>query len=104
MDPKETRFLTEMLKKIDKGGKIALMTCEDYHATLSSLQEAIETNAAKTSHQRHLMNLYEILICGQETKLIMKRKDENEQPKHFLFVEELKRVHVLTGHGGRDRF
>ena len=30
------------------------MTREDYHATLSSLQEAMESNAAKTPHQRHL--------------------------------------------------
>ena len=62
MDPKETWFLAEMLKKMDKGGNRALMTCED--ATLSSLQKA-KSNAAKTPHQRHLMNHYEILICGQ---------------------------------------
>ena len=65
MDPKETWFLAEMLKKMDKGGNRALMTCEDYHATLPSLQEAMKSNAAKTPHQRHLMNHYEILICGQ---------------------------------------
>ena len=64
------------------------MTREDYYATFSNLQEAMESNAAKTPHQRHVMDRYEILICGQVTKLIMKRKDENEQPKHFLFVEE----------------
>ncbi|KAK4326939.1 hypothetical protein Pmani_002543 [Petrolisthes manimaculis] len=39
--------------------------------------------------------------------MIRKRKDENSEPVYFVFIEEtfsiLKRAHILTGHGGRDK-
>lgn len=81
------------------------MTRDEYHKIVDEVKEAASTSATKTQHQRHLLRRYEILTCGQVSKLVLKRKDETEETKHFIFVEEmydiLKRIHVVTGHGGR---
>ena len=53
------------------------------------------------------MKKYEVLNCGDTQKLIRKRQDMNSEPVYFSFIEEsfgiLKRAHILTGHGGRDK-
>jgi L-lysine 2,3-aminomutase len=106
MDPKEVKFVEEMLKKRDKGNR-SVMTREDYYKTIAELQEAAGITTTKSSHQRHLLKRYEILACGQVSKLILKRKNETDQPKHVVFVEEmfhiLQRVHIVSGHDGRDK-
>ena len=95
-----------MQKNKEKANRL-LMTRDEYHIILDEVKEAAATSATKTQHQRHLLRRYEILTCGQVSKLVLKRKDETEEPKHFIFVEEmydvLKRIHVVTGRGGRDK-
>ena len=50
---------------------------------------------------------YEILQCGDVEKLIQKRSRPDEPPLYYVCIEDtfdvIKRAHVATGHGGRDR-
>jgi len=50
---------------------------------------------------------YEIMQCGDVEKLIKRRQDPDESPVYYVSIEDtfelIKRVHLATGHGGRDR-
>ena len=50
---------------------------------------------------------YEVLQCGDVEKLIRKRKEPTESPIYYTTIEDtydiIKRAHIATGHGGRDR-
>ena len=50
---------------------------------------------------------YEILQCGDLEKLIKKRKYPEETPMYYVSIEDtydvVRRAHLYTGHGGRDR-
>ena len=50
---------------------------------------------------------YKILQCGGVEKLIKKRNDRTQEPVYFVHIEDmfdtLKRAHIATGHGGRDK-
>ena len=50
---------------------------------------------------------YEVLQCGDVEKLIRKRKEPTDSPIYYATIEDtydiIKRAHIATGHGGRDR-
>ena len=50
---------------------------------------------------------YEILQCGDIEKLIKRRLEPDDDPVYYVSIEDtydaIKRAHVATGHGGRDR-
>ena len=50
---------------------------------------------------------FEVLQCGDVEKLIKKRTASDETPLYYVSIEEtydvIKRAHISTGHGGRDR-
>ena len=54
-----------------------------------------------------MINKYDILECGDVQKLIKYCKTPNEPPLYCASIEDtfdiIKKVHVATGHGGRDR-
>ena len=54
-----------------------------------------------------LFNRYEILQCGDVEKIIRKRVDQEAAPSYYIHRDEVfdivKRVHISTGHGGRDK-
>ena len=83
-----------------------LITYDEFPETVNELITSQETKD-KCSRQYYLIKKYELLNCGDTQKLIRKRKDENSEPVYFVFIEEtfsiLKRAHILTGHGGRDK-
>lgn len=83
-----------------------LITRDEYFETINELITSQETKV-KSPRQYYLIKKYELLNCGDTQKLIRKRKDENSEPVYFVFIEEtisiLKRAHILTGHGGRDK-
>lgn len=53
------------------------------------------------------MNRYEILQCGDVEKVIRKRNGEFQDIIYFAHIDDMfdiiKRIHVSTGHGGRDK-
>jgi RecB family endonuclease NucS len=55
----------------------------------------------------YLLEKYEVLECGHVEKLIKKRITEDEEHIYFVNIEDtfeiIKRAHIATGHGGRDR-
>ena len=50
---------------------------------------------------------YEIVQCGDVEKLIKKREKPDDEPIYYVTIEDtydtIKRAHLATGHGGRDR-
>lgn len=50
---------------------------------------------------------YEVLQCGGVEKLIKKRKNKDEAPVYYVSIEDtynvVKKAHLATAHGGRDR-
>ena len=50
---------------------------------------------------------YEVLQCGDVEKLIKKRATAEEPTLYYVSIEDtydiIKRAHIATGHGGRDR-
>uniref|UniRef100_A0A4W3GZE2 KRAB-A domain-containing protein 2-like n=1 Tax=Callorhinchus milii TaxID=7868 RepID=A0A4W3GZE2_CALMI len=50
---------------------------------------------------------YEVLQCGDVEKLIKRRTNPEEPPLYYVSIEDtfevIKRAHIATGHGGRDR-
>jgi len=50
---------------------------------------------------------YEIMQCEDVEKLIKRRQDPEESPVYYVSIEDtfevIKRVHLATRHGGRDR-
>ena len=57
-----------------------------------------------------MLNKYGILECGDVQKLIKNCKTPNEPPLYYASIEAssyafdiIKKAHVASGHGGRDR-
>ena len=50
---------------------------------------------------------YEVLQCGDVERLIKKRQTPDERPVYYVSIEDtfdvIKKAHIATGHGGRDR-
>ncbi|XP_068216101.1 KRAB-A domain-containing protein 2-like [Palaemon carinicauda] len=67
---------------------------------------AIDKSSKKVPHEYYLLKKYEILKCGDVLKLI-RRRTANEDPIYFATLEDtfdiIKRAHIATGHGGRDK-
>ena len=46
-------------------------------------------------------------MCGNVEKLMMRRKTQDEQPVHYIIIEDkydiISKGHITTDHGGRDR-
>jgi len=51
--------------------------------------------------------MYEVLQCGDIEKLIIKRQTPDERPVYYVSIEDtfdvIKKAHIATGHGGRDK-
>ena len=50
---------------------------------------------------------YAVLQCGDIEKLILKQSDATKDPIYFTNISDMfdiiKRTHIATGHGGRDK-
>ena len=86
----EAQFREQLFKSY-KDNKRVLLPKEEYQNIISQLLEATATTK-KSPHQYYLLKKYEVLECGYVKKLIRKREDN-----------VIKRAHIATGHGGRDK-
>ena len=95
----------EELYKIAEMKKSALLPREEYNKIIADFT-AIDTSGKKTPHQYYLLKKYEVIKCGDVLKLI-RRRNGNENPIYFATVEDtydiIRRAHIATGHGGRDK-
>ncbi|XP_076042198.1 KRAB-A domain-containing protein 2-like [Oratosquilla oratoria] len=100
----EAYFREELLKKYALK-KYVLLPKEQYNNNIADLT-ATDTSAKKTPHEYYLLKKYEVLKCGDVFESI-RRRNANEDPIYFATLEDtydiIKRAHIATGHGGRDK-
>ena len=105
-DSVEMRFRNDLLEKYEKCPKY-LIPKDVYYNIIEEIKAASESSKTKSRHEYYLLNRYEILECGDVQKLIKKRQTSDELPIYYACIEDtfdiIKKAHVATGHGGRDR-
>src|SRR5579872_14599 len=87
--------------------KTLLISKDEYFNLVDEVKEAANVGGtSKTWRQYNILKRYQILLCGDVEKLIRKRKDDGDVV-YFAHNDDLfdiiKRVHVTSGHGGRDK-
>ncbi|KAK4328104.1 hypothetical protein Pmani_001457 [Petrolisthes manimaculis] len=102
----ENLFQRELYKVFEKS-KRHLIPKETYNKTIEGLKTAAQESSSKSRHGYYVLGKYEVLQCGDVEKLIKKRRMPDERPMYYVSIEEtfdvIKRAHIATGHGGRDR-
>ncbi|XP_068792011.1 probable G-protein coupled receptor 141 isoform X1 [Struthio camelus] len=102
----EVKFREELYKKYKKCSK-HMIPQEEYHATIAEIKKARQNPKSKSRHEYYLLTKYEILQCGDTEKLIKRRQTKEESPTYYVSIEDtydiIKKAHIATGHGGRDR-
>ena len=102
---REQHFVEELKKWYTKNKRV-LIPRDEYHDSVNNYLAAL-SSSNKTPRQHYLMRKYEVMQCGHTQKLIRKRANLEEEPVYFVSIEDtfdiIKRCHLLTGHGGRDK-
>ncbi|XP_068246898.1 KRAB-A domain-containing protein 2-like [Palaemon carinicauda] len=74
---------------------------------IEDIHRASERKNVKSRQEYYLLSKYEVLQCGDLETIIKKRQTLDETPVYYVSIEDtfhiVKRAHVATGHGGRDR-
>ena len=102
----ENKFKSELYKRYNAGAR-HLIPKEKYFTTINDVKVAAAQRKDKSRYQYYILTRYEVLECGDVEKLIRRRKTPDDPIKYFITIEDtfdaLKRAHIATGHGGRDR-
>ena len=102
--PVEYRFKRELFKKYEACKKVYIPK-EEYFLIIDQ-QKMISVDTKTKTHEYYLISKFEILQCGDVEKLIKKQLREEDTHLYYVSIEDtdiIKRAHILTGHGGRDR-
>jgi len=87
--------------------KRVLIQKPEYFLLINELKHLNEQSTAKSHQGYYLLSKYEILQCGDVEKLRRYRKSNDDPIQYYVHIEEtfavIKRAHIATGHGGRDR-
>lgn len=88
--------------------KSVLISKEEYFNLIEEVKGAGNiAGTSKTGRQYYILKRYQVLLCGDVEKLIRKRSNDSEDVVYFAHNDDLfdiiKRVHVTSGHGGRDK-
>ncbi|XP_068220838.1 KRAB-A domain-containing protein 2-like [Palaemon carinicauda] len=102
----ELKFREDLLSRYEKCSKY-LIPKDAYFQMIEDIHRASERKNTKSRHEYYLLSKYEVLQCGDLEKIIKKRQTLDETPGYYVSIEDtfdiVKRAHVATGHGGRDR-
>ncbi|XP_066946986.1 KRAB-A domain-containing protein 2-like [Macrobrachium rosenbergii] len=102
----EENFYEKVMLKKNSDSKSLILTKIEYYNLIEELRVASSAKN-KSNRQYYILGRYEVLQCGGVEKLIKKRKDETQELVYFVHVEDMfetiKRAHMATGHGGRDK-
>ena len=102
----EDRFKRELFKKYEECKRVYIPK-EEYFLIMEQLKKIAIDSGTKTHQQYYLISKFEILQCGDVEKLIKKRQTDGDTPLYYVSIEDtfdvIKRAHISTGHGGRDR-
>ena len=114
----EVQFRQQVCDIHARDAKSVLLSKDEYYNLIEELKVAVGCgDKAKTNRQYYILKRYEILQCGDVEKLIKRRslrdlESDNdaivgEKTVYFAHNEEMydiiKRVHLSTGLGGRDK-
>ncbi|KAK6175268.1 hypothetical protein SNE40_013765 [Patella caerulea] len=101
---REVQF-RDQLYQMHSVNKRVLIRKDDYQKIVRELLDA-NSSSKKSPQQYYLLKKYEVLECGDVTKLIRKG-DGSEEPVYFASIEHsfdiIQKTHIATGHGGRDK-
>ncbi|XP_068200645.1 KRAB-A domain-containing protein 2-like [Palaemon carinicauda] len=102
----ELKFREELFSRYEKCSKY-LIPKDAYFQMIEDIHRARERKITKSHYEFYLMSKYEVLQCGDVEKIIKKRQTLDKTPVYYVSIEDtfdiVKRAHVATGHGGRDR-
>ncbi|XP_068224298.1 KRAB-A domain-containing protein 2-like [Palaemon carinicauda] len=102
----ELKFCDELLSRYEKCSKYFIPK-DAYFQMIEDIRRASERKNSKSRHEYYLLSKYEVLQCGDVEKIIKKRQTLYESPVYYVSIEDtfdiVKRAHVATDHGGRDR-
>ena len=102
----ETKFNSELYERYHASAR-HLMPQDKYVAIINDVKVAAAKYKNKSRYEFYILKRYEVLECGDEEKLIRRRRTPADQIKYFIPIEDmfrvLKRAHIATRHGGRDR-
>ena len=102
----EIRFVTELYRRYEKSQKY-LIPKKKYLQMIKDIRTQSETKKTKSRRDYYLLSKYELLQCGDIEKLIKKRQTPDETPVYYVSIEDtfdiVRKTHVATGHGGRDK-
>ena len=102
----EEEFNKQISQLYSGDKKSVLFEKEEYFNLMQELKDSSSAKA-KTPRQYYILKKYEILLCGDTEKLIKKRIDAGDDAVYFVHKDEMfeivKRAHISTGHGGRDK-
>jgi transposase InsO family protein len=102
----EDQFKQQLLAIYNSTKKSVLMKKDDYFSLIEELRNASKEES-KTPRQYYIIKKFQILQCGDVEKLIRKSTDPSHDPVYYTHMEDMydiiKRAHIATGHGGRDK-
>jgi len=104
----EAQFKEKLVQLHTGEKKSVLIPKDEYFTLVDEVKEADKVTAtSKTWRQYYILKRYQILMCRDVEKLIRKKKDEGDEVVYFAHNDDMfdiiKRVHVSTGHDGRDK-
>lgn len=102
----EDQFKKQLLAIYNSTTKSVLMKKDDYFSLIEELRNASQEET-KTPRQYYIIKKYQILQCGDVEKLVRKSTDPSHDPVYYTHMDDMydiiKRAHLATGHGGRDK-
>lgn len=102
----EAQFKHQLLEKYNLTQKSVLMKKDEYFTVIDELKNASQA-AVKTPRQYYILKKFSILLCGDVEKLVRKSTDPASDPVYYAHMDDMydiiKRAHIATGHGGRDK-
>ncbi|XP_070206199.1 KRAB-A domain-containing protein 2-like [Littorina saxatilis] len=103
----ELKFTTELFRQREQNKTYCLIPKSEYNKIVEDVKTAAVNNATKSRQEYYNLAKYDVLQCGPVEKLIKKRSCAEQTPVYYVTIEEtfdvIKRAHISTGHGGRDR-
>ena len=102
----ENDFKNELYKRYKNCARY-LIPKDKYFTFINDIKVAAGKTKEKSRYEYYILKKYEILECGDIEKLIKRRVEPTDPIIYYISIEDtydaIKRAHIATGHGGRDR-
>lgn len=84
------------------------MAADNYQTTIQEIRDARGKKGPKPSHEKHLLQRFEVVIVGESSRLVLKKDLEKEGarqqmvyvPTYEQLFELVHQAHLACGHGG----